>query len=140
MNLQNTILYAGESQFHFFLPSSGKLKGIIKAYQSIVVAPLLSNITSMYILITSPRIVYIVYLTSACFLCAKFLIKRCMSWIMHVHKALGDPSILAESGRNWKKRGPLLHSHHNTVMLAIVGTPHWLSLQIVQVYFRRNVI
>lgn len=79
MNLQNTILNTGKSQFHFVLPPLGKLKGIIKAYQSIVVTPLLPNITTMYILITFLCIVYIVHLASACFLCVKFLIKKCMS-------------------------------------------------------------
>lgn len=78
MNLQNIISNTEKSQFHFVLSPLGKWKGIIKAYQSILVAPLLPNIT-VYILIISPHIVYIVHLTSPCFLHVKVITKKCMS-------------------------------------------------------------
>lgn len=49
MNLQNIISNAEQSWLHFFLAPLGKWKGIIKAYQSILVAPLLPNIIIVYI-------------------------------------------------------------------------------------------
>lgn len=79
MNLQNIISNTGKFQFHFVLPPLGKWKGVIKAYQSILVTPLLPNIITVYILRISLHIVYIVHLTSPRFLHVKVITKKCMS-------------------------------------------------------------
>jgi len=71
MNLQNITSNTGKPQFHFVLPRFRKWKDIIKAYQSILVAPLLPSVITGYILIISLHIVYVVRLTTPCFLHVK---------------------------------------------------------------------
>lgn len=79
MNLQNIISNTEKSQLRFFLAPLGKWKGIIKAYQSILVAPLLPDIIIVYIQIISPHVVYIAHLTHPRFLLVIVTTKKCMS-------------------------------------------------------------